>query len=357
MPASERPRFWYVVLAKCDSLPVGVYARYMLEATQEGGSQIPVNERGLRELYALSSALWLGLVLSQAVAAAKMLRAGVFHPLAQLLVTSVVMYFLRNLALLAHWSALSRNGHGAPGLEMLAHVGSAFVRVFMLLLLMLIAKGWTISTTQILDRAQLIFGIMFLLLLYMSLALWDLFYRDPASSMYIYDSAPGLSIAATHVVFLCWFSKTIYGTLQLEYSPVRRKFFVEVWATYAFYLLILPVAVSIATFVQPWMRQKVVEYVLELCNTFAYVCLIYIMWPSRAPTYFQKLYITGSQDGSYEARVRSMVSQQQQAVRDGVGVGGGSTGVNSGYNSTYQDYDYDDGVDSLATGHTQFDEL
>ena len=101
------------------------------------------------------------------------------------------------------------------------------------------------------------------------------------------------------------------------------------------------------------MRQKVVEYVLELCNTFAYVCLIYIMWPSRAPTYFQKLYITGSQDGSYEARVRAMVSQQQQAVRDDGGVGGGSTGY--AYNSTYQDYD--DGVGNMSTGHTQFDEL
>lgn len=350
VPASDRPRFWYVVLAKCGSLPVGVYARYMLETTQADGSQVPVNERGLRELYGLSSVLWLGLVLTQAVAAAKMLRAGVFHPLAKLLAASVVMYFGRNLALFGHWGALARNGQGVPGLEVLAHVSSAFVRVFMLLLLMLIAKGWTISTTQIPQRGKLIVGVMVLLLLYTSLALWDLFYRDPASSMYIYDSAPGISIAATHIGFLCWFSATIYATLQLEHSPVRRKFFVAVWRIYAFYLLILPCAVLVATFVKPWMRQKVVEYVLELCNTCAYAGLIYFLWPSRAPTYFQKLYVKGAatEGGDYEAR-QSLQGMAANAFDSPAAAGGSAS-----YDSSYQDYD---DVGSLDTGHAQFDEL
>ena len=73
---------------------------------------------------------------------------------------------------------------------------------------------------------------------------------------------------------------------------MRRKFFYEVWATYTFYLLILPFACVMSTFLPPWQRQKVVEYVLELCNTATYFHLAYIMWPSRAPTYFQrKLYL------------------------------------------------------------------
>merc|ERR1711871_483006 len=74
-------------------------------------------------------------------------------------------------------------------------------------------------------------------------------------------------------------------------------FFFEVWATYTFYLLILPCACVVSTFLRAWQRQKAVEYVLELCNTATYFHLAYIMWPSRAPTYFQRLYVSGSRAG------------------------------------------------------------
>ena len=349
IPLADHPRFWYVVLAKCNSLPVGVYADYMLEATQPGGSQVPVNEAGLRTLYAVASALWLGLVGLQVVAAVKMLRAGVFHPLAKLLASSTVMYFLRNVFMLMHWSVLARNGRGNPLLEGLAHVSSAFVRVQMLLLLMLIAKGWTISTTQIPQKKKLILGIMLNGSNYCLLMLWDFFSRDPASSIYMYDSAPGLGIAFTHVIFLLWFSSTIHSTLQLEHSPVRRKFFFEVWATYTFYLLILPCACVVSTFLRAWQRQKAVEYVLELCNTATYFHLAYIMWPSRAPTYFQRLYVSGSRAGkgsNIDAEERS--SMLPQSGHGGFQHQGGARAGLGG-----------SGHDQFAaiTGHARFDEL
>ena len=63
-----------------------------------------------------------------------------------------------------------------------------------ILMLLLLAKGWAISKTQITDQKILTAGFCVFLLCYISMFIWENVGRDPASTIYVYESAPGKSI-------------------------------------------------------------------------------------------------------------------------------------------------------------------
>jgi len=62
-----------------------------------------------------------------------------------------------------------------------------FARVTFLLLVLLIATGWTISSTVLHNRVQILIAIGVTLVVYLILAIWDLSGRNPATTTYLYD--------------------------------------------------------------------------------------------------------------------------------------------------------------------------
>ncbi|OQR92525.1 hypothetical protein ACHHYP_03606 [Achlya hypogyna] len=302
-----RPRFWYVALAKCvpggdsytpsflklspaDFLKYYFTAWYYLHFTQGNGSEVPVYQEGLDMAYGVAALLSGGLLVLQSAAARQLHRSEAFHPIIQLLTSLVTLFFAANAMLAVHFATYQWNGFGVPLLLCLGRMGQALLHVGSLLLAMLVAKGWTINTVALEGQAQLTTVMGLLLVLYISLAMWYLILLDPASTLYMYDSWPGIAICALHCLVLGWFASTLVRTRAKEELAEKRAFFTQMGLLFGVYVLSVPVMVTVASILSPWVREKIVDSVTVGIELLLYSVLAFLLWPSRAPKYFERLY-------------------------------------------------------------------
>lgn len=61
----------------------------------------------------------------------------------------------------------------------------------------------------------------------------------------------------------------------------------QIAGLFSVYILALPVIVLIASFLSPWVREKTVAAITTSVELCIYVALVYLLWPSRAPRYFE----------------------------------------------------------------------
>ncbi|KAJ0404723.1 hypothetical protein P43SY_006293 [Pythium insidiosum] len=306
-----RPRFWYVALARC--VPGGdayepsfaqiteanfkkyyFSAWYEVHMTQDDGSELPVQQRGMPTLFAVMMVLSIGVALVQTVAARGLRQSESFHPIMKLL-TLVVMFFAgANTLMFLHFYLFQFNGIGVPLFEYSAKIVQVFVRVGTILLAMLVAKGWTINSVALEGQEKMSCLMISILALYLSMAMWYLVWMDPASTLYIYDSWPGVGICALQLGVLAWFATTLLETRAYEEAASKRRFFLQMGALFAVYIIALPIIVLIASVLSPWVREKIVTGVSTSIDLCIYSALIFLLWPSRAPRYFERLYSVSS---------------------------------------------------------------
>jgi hypothetical protein len=321
-----RPRFWYVALARC--VPGGDQYRpsftqitqqdfdkyyfsswYELHFTQADGSELPVQQRGLPLTYGVMAVLSAGMAIAQTISARAMRQSESFHPIVKLLTMVVAFFFAANSLLGLHYLALAANGVGVVFFYYAAKIVQVFVRVGTILLAMLVAKGWTITSVTLHGQETLSCVMVTFLGLYLSMAMWYLVWLDPASTLYIYESWPGVGICSIQLAVLGWFAVTLFETRELEESTSKRRFFLQVnaitshgsssflhpadvvprqiGALFGVYIAALPVTVLIAAFLSPWVREETVAAMSTSADLFVYAALVYILWPSRAPRFFE----------------------------------------------------------------------
>nr|CAI9858984.1 Phytopthora agathidicda G protein coupled receptor 1 [Phytophthora agathidicida] len=306
-----RPRFWYVALARCvpggdtykpsfAEITESNFRKYYFASwfnvhmTQADGSELPVQQHGMPTIYAVMTAIGGAAAVAQSVAVRGMRRSESFHPIMKILTLVVLFFFLCNALLFVHFSRYQFNGVGVPFFKVAAKITDVFVNVGTLLLAMLIAKGWTINNVALDGQVKLSCVILAILALYLSMAMWYLVWLDPASTLYIYDSWPGLGICVLQVCVLGWFINAILETRSYEKASTKRHFFLRMCCLFSVFFVALPIIVLIASFLSPWVREKTVAAMTTSVHCFIYLTLIYTLWPTRAPRYFERLYSVSS---------------------------------------------------------------
>jgi len=150
----------------------------------------------------------------------------------------------------------------------------------------LIAKGWTITTNH-LDQPNIIKGIMILILvLYVALFIYDYVGRDPASTMYFYDSAVGYLVIILRVAIMIWFMYSIRQTYSLEDNVSKNRFYLAFGSLAAAWFLVLPLLVLIALGIVDYERYRVITGFLLIVDTVAWVSLVILFWHTRVYEYF-----------------------------------------------------------------------
>jgi hypothetical protein len=117
--------------------------------------------------------------------------------------------------------------------------------IILALLVILIAKGWAVTTTQLekRDRMGIIVMVCILSLGYLILFIWDYAGQDPAATLYFFESAPGYIVIILRMATLVWFIYSLWATLRLETLPEKRRFYFVFGGIYTVWFLIVPIAV------------------------------------------------------------------------------------------------------------------
>jgi len=284
-----RAYFWYAAVADCDSLS-GIDIIYQAQFINPGGiwdAQFSYDEQGVLQMYITFAIFYIILMLVHFWGVWQMTKDDSWHPIVRILTAALFSEFLSCIMELIHYSIYVNDGIGALGMHSVGELLDMTSQILLMFLCILVAKGWAITSSLLTHKQALIIILGFFLISYLSLFIWDNAGRDPASTIYFYDSVPGLIVILMRVAMTAWFLWCLRSTLSFEMLPDKRRFYILYGFFYTIWFLILPGIVALALVFAEWERFKTVKALTLTADSLAFLSLVILWWPSRASSLFK----------------------------------------------------------------------
>jgi len=289
-PASfQVPYFWYLAVADCSSKTLDIESYEFLFTNPEYGpweKQFSFDRWGIGQTYIAFFVLYIILLALNIYGSIQLYKVEAYHPLVKILTIAITMEFFDVFFQMIHYSIYAGDGVGAPALESFGNLLNMGSNLLLMFFCILVAKGWAI-TSNYLSQKNIVLIVMSLFILgYLFLFIWDNFARDPALTLYFYESVPGVIVLILRTVLVIWFLWSLRDTLRLENLPERRQFYKIFGIAYSIWFLLLPLFVFILSFVDPWVRFKIIRGISIAIDFAGFGALVFLLWPTRAQNYF-----------------------------------------------------------------------
>ncbi|KAL9647297.1 hypothetical protein ABK040_011664 [Willaertia magna] len=290
--------FWYLALDACDrdSSAYKGQPSSFIEMTfnwLNPGSffqqQFSKDRQGLLEIHITFVPLYTIMTLVYLFSVVQLFRARSLHFIIRIFYASLVSYWFGRILELIHLVKYGYDGDGIPFFDDMAIAFKLVADFLMILLLLLIASGWTVTTSYIryfkwISTVAVIFGVF-----YLALFTWAQIQLAlvVTTEDYIYDTVPGIMIAALRVPTAAFFLFVLIKTHKEETNTAKLIFYKVVGALYTVWFISLPIIVIISFAVKASYRAKVVEGISLSVDLLSYVGMVIILWYSLAKKYFQ----------------------------------------------------------------------
>jgi hypothetical protein len=288
----KRPHYWFLTVSHCDgdsSLPLDVnFDVSFINSGNRWDKQFSYDEQGLFVITLAFLLLFLCLLGCHFRGLSIWWEAEKYiHPILKLLTASMCLEAASLFLEFFHLCSFAYNGVGFPSLNSLSKLTDVLSQLLLIAIVILIAKGWTISRVD-LEHANFIIAVLGGLSgAYLLLFFYDLYYRNPASTVYIYDSYPGYLILIIRLATFAWFLTLLRTTIEFEFDDVKRAFFVQFRWLLGCWFLYLPCVVIISVFLDAWVRRKTVESLYQGMNFLVFSVMATLLWPTRSSKYFK----------------------------------------------------------------------
>ncbi|GAB5368768.1 hypothetical protein AAMO2058_001348300 [Amorphochlora amoebiformis] len=221
----QRPRFWYVVLANCKGFHGVEYKAEFLNQGPYWKREFGVNEQGLNIISSVFLSFYSCMSILHIWMISKYREKAIYHPLLQLYSISILAQALSFACMFAHTWTFTFTGIGIPICNSLSELLFLASRLTLLLFLLLVAQGW--GTVKIgINYRESLFGLLGgFCMCYFLLLLWDVKFRDPASTLYLYESIPGVFILILDILATVWYVLSARKTLQVTPNPNPNPFY------------------------------------------------------------------------------------------------------------------------------------
>jgi len=209
------------------------------------------------------------------------------HPLVKVFAFVLICEFLGIFANLIHYGSFASNGVGVPVLNKSGDVLDVVARITFILLLMLLAKGWTISGDKLTHRKAIVGAVVAFTIAYIFILFWQFAAESDASV----ENPKALQVMLVILIviwmgFAIWFLVAAFQSWRGEDNPVKKGFYLKLGLLYGVWFLGLPFVNFLVFALDPWVREKIVKSISLLITTAAYTVLVFLLWPSRAEEYF-----------------------------------------------------------------------
>ncbi|KAL3886682.1 hypothetical protein ACJMK2_026661 [Sinanodonta woodiana] len=266
---SARERWWYIALSKCVTAAgetPGMYLEYEIHMTNGDIEDYLHREYSADEFYiapiAIAFLLANCVLLVLAIICAVILRARyLFHTTYKIFMFSLATWVLY----LFLWS-IGYGSYGNNGLEerlrqvkTAGHVFESLYEISFLLLLVLMAKGYTITRGRLTNISTIKVAIFFTLYVfaYAILIIWEPMFFDAGKVLYIYESPPGYGLIAMRIIGWLMFLYSFIFTIK--HYPNKKIFFIPFFIFYTFWFWAGPIIILLAVLVMAeWTREKTV---------------------------------------------------------------------------------------------------
>ena len=164
-----------------------------------------------------------------------------YHPLVKMFALTLTMQFLSIIFYMLHWGIYSSNGIGVQALLQAGEVVDAVTRCLFMLILILMAKGWTISGEELTGKKIIVGTVFVFLVVHSCILLWKFALEDPAAVSLSKSLEVILWIELiVWFLFAGYFSFTVFSMWRREENPVKRALYLRMGIIYSIWFFGYP---------------------------------------------------------------------------------------------------------------------
>lgn len=283
-----RPRFWYFTFVACGvksfltPIEYHIHTQNILKDVER---EFGVDEEGSLTLQLLFMVIFIVFSCGLRVTITVPGRSESFRarPLLRLLVLAAVFSAAGCTLAAIHYAFYAMDGMGLPPVEVCSVVIASLSKAFLSVLQLLTAKGWVLfySPNEIAWRRFTVCTLGSIIIASAACEIHGQYFHDWRTTLYLYESGPGLFILLVNIILFVEASRSMYSTYWNEVSPEIREFYKTVGAAMTMYYLMLPVICLAAGLYSPWVRRKYVARTELVCRFTCMALLAYCLRPSR----------------------------------------------------------------------------
>ncbi|KAL0245887.1 hypothetical protein GEMRC1_007104 [Eukaryota sp. GEM-RC1] len=285
----DRPTFAYVVFVNCQQ-GAHIEATYELNFTNPGGwwsQYIGANLHGLGQWSLMLAIVSLVLVLLHAYAVFFKWGTSYLHPLIIILTVAIVSFSASLWFFFFFFARLASSGTFVFSLHFIADVFMLVFDLSVMLLLILVAKGWAVSTTVLSGKNKLFVLLLTFGGIEIFLLLLESFAVDPAVHTFAYDNVFGYLSVCLRIVAMFYFLVNLAETRSSESFADKRKLYDRGGLLFVFWFIIAPVIILVGAMMPAYEQEKLVDGSLWFFNLLSLIVISWVLWPSRAQKYFK----------------------------------------------------------------------
>ncbi|XP_012944054.1 transmembrane protein 145 [Aplysia californica] len=286
---SSRERWWYIAVARCGppkDLVTGLYLEFKVHMTN--GDDLLHKEFSADEFYILPVDIVFFIIylvmLAMSVVCAVVLRSRqLFHTTYKMYMFALVLWQLHLFLMVVAWCYYGVTGWEEAPVEVTGRVLRAASNTIFILLLILMAKGYTIT------RGRLPISSTIKITVFMSvyaviisvLFIWEGLLFDPGKVLYYYESPPGYGLIAMQLIAWLWFLYSLVFTLK--HCSSKTRFYIPFFSFYTVWFWASPVVTLVAMFAMAkWSREKTVNGVEQFVGFVGHTFFLFLTRPSAA---------------------------------------------------------------------------
>ncbi|GFS01115.1 transmembrane protein 145 [Elysia marginata] len=267
---SSRERWWYVTVSRCgapaNTQVKGLYLYYKLHMTN--GDDLLHKEFSADEFL-------------------KLRKRQLFHSTYKLYLVAVTLWTVHLFCMVVAWGSYGTTGWEMRRMEVLGRIIAAGSNIVFILMLILLAKGYTIVRGRLTNKAMVKITSFIFIYVVVSVALfiWEGIFFDPGLVLYYYESPPGYCMVAIILVGWLWFTKAAVFTLK--HFKAKTNFYIAFYVIYSIWFWASPVIILIAMFAMAkWTREKTVNGVQQFVAYLGHVIFLILTMPNKVNANF-----------------------------------------------------------------------
>jgi len=204
--SESEAHYWYAVASKCSKSDKKYDIDITLHFKNSPGwwtREFSYDQFGLAQLYLTYMLLFLLFLLVHGFFVFIQWKAKRLTPTNRLFTMAMILKWIGYLSLFIHLGIFADDGMGAPGVEGFGEIVNMCAELLFMGMLILLASGWTATTTKLHGKKVLLAVLCVLLLAYMGFFIWQNVGLEDSETINEFVSAPGIVILVLRC--LTWF--------------------------------------------------------------------------------------------------------------------------------------------------------
>ncbi|XP_065207129.1 transmembrane protein 145-like isoform X2 [Planococcus citri] len=284
---SARPRWWFLAISHCNATN-GLNLKYKFLMTNGSPGELWKEHFSADEFYILPLlftffVMYILILLATIGCSIELKSRQLLHSTYKLFTLSVVFQEIGIILLCVAYIRYAIDGVGFPGIKTLGRMFESASEISFLLLLLLLAKGYTITRgrLRLASSVKLTIFMCAYVVTTLGLFIFEQHVFDPGEVLYLYESPAGYGLMILRVA--AWWIFEYSTVFTLKHYPEKSNFYYPFNLMGTLWFIAGPCFTLIAnSLIDKWIRESVVYGVCHFIAIIGHILFFLLTVPSKA---------------------------------------------------------------------------